>query len=157
MQYELKRIFEGSPERWIDMLPSYQRSTIKALLARGLSEEDAAQAWLNPRLTTTIAGYGGGGSNNTYFEAIKNEFRKLTCGDKKYENERTELHLQVKSGEVEVISAISACLEPTVGVSASMILPVVALLLYKAAKIGISAWCAVAESSEATTKLDSGL
>lgn len=125
---------------WYD-LPVYQRVSIKNLLDSGLSEEDAAAMWLSRTGPDNNFAFGAGSPGANFLSSVQTEFRKFLCGDSAYDDLRRDAKSAWNGTKLPVVAAIAAGIGATIGVAAAVIMPVVALLLSAAARIGLQAWC----------------
>jgi hypothetical protein len=134
-------ILSDGPEDWWSDLPGYQTTIIRELLASGMSETEAAELWLSRVGPDNNFAFGAGSPGANFLASVQTEFRKFLCGDAQYEQLRQQANETWNGMKIPVVAAIAAGIGATVGVAAAVIMPVVALLLTAAAKIGLNAWC----------------
>ncbi len=123
-------------------LKVYQQNSITVLIAEH-GEEEAAKKWLaanGPSSTQQFGGEPQGGSQ-PFWERLMAEFRLFICGDKKYKKDRDKLFAQANPTALFFVSSISSVIATTLGLVPALIMPVIAILLHIAGKIGVNAWC----------------
>lgn len=128
---------------WLSAIPNPQAGVVREMLSAGQTEEQVAELWLNQAGATTNFGFGAGGALSSYFANVRAEFVSFVCGDEKYNSEReAALTLWKKGGQVTLVAGVSGFLATTLGLAATAIVPVVALLFSILAKLGVNAFCA---------------
>ncbi|MCD7898891.1 MAG: hypothetical protein LUH22_03185 [Bacteroides sp.] len=131
-------------ESWINELKPYQKNIIIQLVSN-FGEEKAAEEWISSRGPIQTATFGGDTSNipdsKTYWNRLKEEFDKLVCGHPDYKKEQEKFATAGKAIGTGAVASISNWLAPIVGMSPSILIPAVILLLYTTAKIGVKAYC----------------
>ncbi|GGY88338.1 hypothetical protein [Shewanella fodinae] len=133
---------EDSPlDEWIDTLKPYQKSTIRALTNQ-CSEEETAKKWLSAQGPSSTVGFGGVSNPEPFFDRFMEEFRKFICGDEAYEDFRKQLGAESPVVKTIYVSVISTALGATLGYTATLLAPAVAVLLHLVGKMGVNAWCA---------------
>jgi hypothetical protein len=79
-----------------------------------------------------------------YWRQVKKEMFLLICTeDSKYSTLRTEFGKHSTKTTTTVVGVVSAALASTIGVAAGVIVPLCALALYAALKVGVSAYCEI--------------
>ncbi|MBW2739254.1 MAG: hypothetical protein JRE64_10505 [Deltaproteobacteria bacterium] len=82
------------------------------------------------------------GNQSYYWDTVKKEFHLFLCtDDSKYSDLRKSLQSKGSKSVTVTISTISAALANYVGVVAGVMVPMIALCLYAALKIGLYAYC----------------
>lgn len=82
------------------------------------------------------------GNQSDYWDTVKKEFHLFLCtDDSKYSDLRKSLQAKGSKSATVTISTISAALANYVGVVAGVVVPMIALCLYGALKIGLHAYC----------------
>lgn len=130
----------ADPAEWIDVLKPYQRSTITSFVSQG-SLEDAAKRWLSATGSPNIVPFGGSGDTKPFWDRFATEFKKFICDDEAYLEEKKALGSESAPIKALLISAVSAALGATLGYSATLLAPAVALLLCVVGKMGKNAYC----------------
>ncbi len=125
-------------EAWLEELKPYQRNTILQLLATS-SPEEAAEKWISATGFSDIVPFAGTIDGKSFWEKFKVEFRKFVCDENEYVEEKKALKGQRTRGAL--LSAASAALGASLGYSATVLVPAIALLLFTVGKIGIIAYC----------------
>lgn len=125
---------------WLAELKPYQRDTLATFLVSGTLEE-AAERWLSSTGSPNIAPFGGHRDSKPFWNQFKEEFRKFVCDDAAYVEERKALTAQGPVGKAVMISVVSAAIGATIGYSATLLAPAVALSLCALGKIGVNAYC----------------
>ena len=131
----------AEPAEWIAQLKPYQRSTITMFVSQG-SLEDAARKWLSATGSPNIVPFGGSGDTKPFWDRFAAEFKKFICDDSAYAEEKKSLGSESAPVKALLISALSAALGATLGYSATLLAPAVALLLCIVGKMGKNAFCA---------------
>lgn len=147
--------FAEDPRKWISDLPSYQKDSIDELLKQGRTFEEIAGTWIS---TTTDNTYPFGATatkvdKGKFLNNLVLEIEEFICGSKKYSTERKKLFGEQGMARTYIVSTIAVAIAPSLGMSATVLAPVVALSLASFGKITINAWCAArkeARSSSAT-------
>ena len=126
---------------WINELKPYQSSSI-SVLVDNYGEEEAIKRWLSANGPTSTVKFGGAGiSPEPFFDRFKEEFKKFVCGDESYESYRQQIMAETPIAKAIYISCISAALGATLGYTATLLAPAVAVMLHIVGAIGINAWC----------------
>jgi hypothetical protein len=77
---------------------------------------------------------------------IKKEIHILICtNDKKYADVRKQLRVESGATQTIVVTSISLAVATQIGVAAAAIVPLVAVALYAAARLGTEAYCGGSE------------
>jgi hypothetical protein len=133
---------------WLSAVPAAQASVVREMLSAGQTEEQVAELWLNQAGAATNFGFGTGGALSSYFANVRAEFVGFVCGDEKYAKEREEaLALWRKGGQVTLVAGVAGIIATTLGLAATALVPVVALLFSIVAKLGVNAFCATCAPS----------
>jgi hypothetical protein len=143
VEQSIDYLFKDDPAKWIQELPAYQQKLVEDLMQIGCSYEDAARAWLTASAANTFP-YGTSntvGSKDKFFENLKTEVTAFLCGGKKYKKERDGLFGEKGLARGYFVGAVSAAVAPSLGSSAAVLAPVVALVLAGLGKITLNAWC----------------
>lgn len=143
MPSPLDALFEGDPQEWINALAPYQREPIEDLLGRGLSYESIADNWLTASAENTFR-FGTenrAGDTNVFRDKLLFEIEEFLCGSERYEKERAGLFGEKSSMTTYVISALSVAIAPSLGVTATFLVPIIALTLASFGKVTVNAWC----------------
>jgi len=130
-------------EDWVSELKTYQKKTIEILIAE-YGEEEAVEKWLSANGPKDNIPFGGVQSNDSkpFLDRFKTEFKKFICNHPDYEEEREKLNMESPVVKAIWISVISAALGAVLGFAATLLAPVVAIMLSIVGKMGISAYCA---------------
>jgi len=134
------QISDGDVNDWLSELKPYQRDTLQVFLLTATPEE-AAERWLSSTGSPNIVPFGGPHDSKPFWNRFKEEFRKFVCDDQAYIEERRSLVAQGPVGKAVVVSMISATIGATIGYSATLLAPAVALLLCAIGKMGVNAYC----------------
>ena len=128
---------------WIEEISGSQKATIRRLIGFGNTEEEVAEIWLTSIGSSSTAGFGAISSAQVFYENVKKEFVYFICGHEKYNEERERAaKIWKEQGKVGLVSMIAALVASTLGLAVAAIVPVVALLLSVASKVGVGAFCA---------------
>lgn len=148
MAQSLDELLSDDPTKWIAELPEYQRAPLEQLLGEGQSFEQIAQNWLSAAAANTyrFSAVNPAGKKDAFLDNLRKEIRAFLCGDNKYKKERDGLFGEKGLARTYVVSAMAVAIAPYLNVAATVIAPVVALLLASFGKITINAWCASQES-----------
>ena len=148
MAQSLDELLSDDPKKWITELPEYQRTPLEQLLNDGQSFEQIAQSWLSASAANTyrFSAVNPAGKKDAFLDNLRKELRAFLCGDNKYKKERDGLFGEKGLARTYVVSAMAVAIAPYLNVAATVIAPVVALLLASIGKITINAWCASQES-----------
>ncbi|MBI0434210.1 hypothetical protein [Roseomonas sp. KE0001] len=88
------------------------------------------------------AGPAGGEPPITYWEAVQREFRAFLCGgDGSYDDLRQALFSARGETQAALVSIIAAAIGAQIGAAATVVAPLVTLLLLVALRIGRQAFC----------------
>lgn len=131
----------NGPAEWWSELPPYQTASIEAMIAAGMTEHQVAELWLSRVGPDNNFAFGAGSPGANFLASVQTEFRKFLCGDPEYDALRTQANETWNGLRIPVVATIAAGIGATVGVAAAVVMPVVALLLTAAARIGLNAWC----------------
>lgn len=147
MSDELDALFEGDPEMWLGEVPGYQRESIDFLLKGGKSLDEVAQTVLTASAanTFTFGSATSAGDKAAFLTKLKCEVRAFLCGDKKYSKERAKLFGDKAPTRSLLVSTLAAAMAPHLGMAASILATIIALILASLGKISLNAWCATAE------------
>lgn len=124
---------------WVSELKTYQKNSIETLITE-YGEEVAVEKWLSANGPKDNIPFGGVQSNDSkpFLDKFKTEFKKFICNHPDYEEERKKLNMESPVVKAIWISVISAAL----GFAATLLAPVIAVMLSIVGKMGISAYCA---------------
>jgi hypothetical protein len=126
---------------WIAELKPYQSSSILMLL-ENYEVEEVMQRWLSANGPTSTVKFGGNGNSpEPFVDRFKEEFRKFVCGDPSYDQYRENLLLESPVAKAMLISTISAALGATLGYTAALLAPAVAVMLHIVGAVSLNAWC----------------
>lgn len=125
---------------WVETLKIYQRKSIDELLEKN-DAETAAKLWLSANGASSTKQFGGNGNPEPFWDRFVAEFKSFICGDEKYNKDRERLSSQTPIPHEIFVSVISGAIGSTIGFAASLLAPVVAILLYQVGKLGIAAYC----------------
>lgn len=127
---------------WLSELKQYQRNGIETLI-ENFGEEQAAEKWITSNGPTNNVPFGGEVVRDTkpFFERFKAEFGKFICGHPDYEEYRKKLGTESPIIKSTYIAVISAALGATLGFTATLLAPAVAILLASVGKMGLNAYC----------------
>lgn len=144
MNESIDILLSDEPSRWIDDLPTFQRNTIKQLLANGSSFEQVAQAWVTVSAENTyrFSANAPVGDKSAFLDNLKAEVRAFLCGNKKYKNEREGLFGEKGLARTYVVSTMAVAIAPHLSVASAVIAPLIALILASIGKVVLNAWCA---------------
>ncbi len=132
---------DGSLEDWLSVLKPYQRSIIHAFIKSGTVEE-AAERWLGATGSPNIVPFGGARDTKPFWERFQAEFYKYLCDDSAYVEEKKAFASANSASKAMIVSGVSAALGATIGFSATVLAPAVAILMFNVGKMGIRAYCA---------------
>lgn len=125
-------------------LKPYQKKTIEQLIS-AYGVDKAAEEWINARGPMQTATFGGVTENSAnsknYWSSFKNEFDKLICGGAEYQEEHKKLIAAGKPIGLGAVSLIADWLAPVVGMSTSLLIPAIVLVLSTIGKMGVNAYC----------------
>lgn len=128
-------------DEWVSELKPYQANSINQFLSEH-DPEEAIKLWLSANGPNTTIKFGGSNdSPEPFFDRFKEEFRKFICGDESYEEFRAQLSAETPVAKTIYISIISAALGATLGYAATLLAPVVAIMLNLVCTMGINGWC----------------
>jgi hypothetical protein len=134
-----------SLDEWYKCLKPYQSSIIRQLVDN-LGEEKAAEEWITAMGPLQTATFGGDPSSKvdqkSYWNRLKEEFDKFICGHSAYENEHEKFLSTGKLLGTGAVTSIATWLSPSVGLSPTILVPAILLLLHTTAKISVRAYCA---------------
>lgn len=131
-------------DKWYTCLKPYQKNMIEQLVSK-YGEEKAAEEWLiarGPVQTVTFGGTPANAAETThYWTRLKDEFDKLICGHPDYEKEQKKILTAGKTIGLGSVTALANWLSPVIGMSPSMLVPVLVLILHTTSKMGVNAYC----------------
>jgi hypothetical protein len=153
MSQTLDELLNDEPGKWVTELPEYQRAPLEQLLKEGLSFEQIAQNWLSASAANTyrFSAVNPAGKRDAFLDNLRKEIRAFLCGNNKYKKERDGLFGEKGLARTYVVSAMAVAIAPYLNVAATVIAPVVALLLASLGKITINAWCASEENGSGSS------
>lgn len=132
---------QASVNEWLEELKPYQRETLKTVLADH-TPEDAAKIWLSNIGSNSIISFGGLRDVEPFWDRFKAEFNKFICGDPSYAGERASLAVEGINLKTAAIAAIASAVGAAIGMAATLLVPVVVLMLCIVGKVGKNAYCA---------------
>lgn len=131
-----------SLEEALGQLKPYQKDTMLELISN-FGEEGAAEQWISAKGPSGLEKFGGErNKSKSFWQNIRIEFNLLLCGDEKYTDIRTQINQAISKHSKTIIGIASTAIAASLGVQAALIAPVIAILIYLSAKIGVNAWCA---------------
>lgn len=127
---------------WLSELKQYQRNGIQTLIDT-YGEEEAAEKWITSNGPSNNVPFGGEAIRDTkpFYDRFKTEFQKFVCGHPNYEEYRRKLGAESPIIKSTYIAIISAALGATLGFTATLLAPAVAILLATIGKMGLSSYC----------------
>lgn len=133
---------EGDINEWIGEFEPYQTNTIASLLECHAPEE-AMSMWLSANGPSLTMPFGGSTekTSEAFLDTFKTEFKKFICGDEEYAEERAKLRAEGPVAKSLFISVISAAIGATLGYTATLLAPAVAIMLHTVTTVGLKAWC----------------
>ena len=127
-------------DEWLSELKPYQKNTISELL-KHLSPEEAAEKWITASGSGNIIPFGGARDTRPFWDRFQDEFKKFLCDEKAYANDKKALFSEGPIAKALLISIVSAAIGATIGYTATLLAPAVAILLFTIGKIGLNAYC----------------
>lgn len=127
-------------EEWLGELKTYQRTTMQIFLADA-NPEEAAEKWISATGSKNIAPFGGTRDPKPFWDRFCEEFHKFICDDSAYVEERKALLSKGQTTARLLMMTISSAVGATIGYSATLLIPAVAVLLYTVGRIGRNAYC----------------
>ena len=135
-------IIEDAPiDEWLSVLKPYQSKTLLTII-NSEGNEEAAKTWLSANGPSSTARFGGAANPEPFFDRFMVEFRKFVCGDEAYADAREKLGAESPVAKAIYVSVISSALGATLGYTATLLAPPVAILLHTVGTMGVNAWCA---------------
>jgi hypothetical protein len=129
-------------EEWLNELKPYQKNSIDVLIKK-FGEEKAAEIWITSNGPSNNVPFGGvSQSTQPFYDKFKYEFQKFICGHPDYEAHRKKLGAESPIVKTLYISMISSAIGATIGFSATLLAPAVAILLSTVGQMGLNAYCA---------------
>lgn len=125
---------------WLEELKPYQRQIITQLIDL-YGEEEAIDKWLLANGPSATVKFGGDGIQQSFKDSFKGEVNKFICGHPDYKKERDELGQHGEVTKTALVSAIASAVGSQIGVAATVLVPIVVLMLYTIGKMGINAYC----------------
>ena len=131
-------------DEWYTCLKPYQKNMIEQLVSK-YGEEKAAEEWLIARGPIQTVTFGGNQANAVeapkYWSRLKDEFDKLICGHPDYEKEQKKILTAGKTIGIGSVTALANWLSPIIGMSPSILVPAIILILHTTSKMGVNAYC----------------
>jgi hypothetical protein len=133
-------------EDLLNELKPYQKNNLQKLLGN-LSDlnidkaEEVAKTWLSANGPQNNIPFGGVQDSKPFFDMVKKEFYNFLCNDNEYIEEKEELKKQGSVVNSYTIAVISGAISVKIGFAASLLAPVVVLLIFSVCKIGKNAFC----------------
>lgn len=139
----IEEIENISLEEWLSPLKKYQKDSISVLIDK-YGEDDAITKWLTAKGPSNNVSFGGEpiSDNSPFIDRFKDEFKKFICNHPDYERQRTSLNLESPVVKSIFISVISSAIGATIGFTATLLAPVIAIMLSTVGQIGVNAYCA---------------
>ena len=131
-------------DEWYTCLKPYQKNMIEQLVSKH-GEEKAAEEWFIARGPVQTVTFGGTQANaaeaTKYWTRLKDEFDKLICGHPDYEKEQKKILTAGKAIGLSSVTALANWLSSVIGMSPSILVPTVVLILHTTSKMGVNAYC----------------
>lgn len=138
----MKEIENIKSEEWLNELKPYQKNSI-SILINLYGQEKAAEIWITSNGPSNNVPFGGESQNTQpFFDRFKIEFQKFICGHSDYDSYRKKLGAETPIVKTLYISMISSAIGATIGFSATLLAPAVAILLSTVGQMGLNAYCA---------------
>lgn len=138
----MKEVENFKAEEWLNELKPYQKNSILILIEQ-YGQEKAAEIWITSNGPLNNVPFGGANQNTQpLFDRFKIEFQKFICGHPDYESFRKKLGAETPVVKTLYISIISSAIGATIGFSATLLAPAVAILLSTVGQMGLNAYCA---------------
>jgi len=131
---------EGNIEDWLKELKPYQKNTLSEILLSN-DPEKAADIWITSQGSEIIVHFGGTHDTKPFLDRFKQEFRRFICDDSAYSEEKKALNVEGGITKTLLVSAISSAIGATIGYSATLLAPAVAILLCVVGKMTVNAYC----------------
>jgi hypothetical protein len=131
---------EGNIEDWLNELKLYQRNTLKGILLSN-EPEKAAEIWITSQGSDIIIHFGGTRDTKPFWDRFRQEFRNFICDDNAYKEEKKALNAEGSITKTLLISVVSSAIGATIGYSATLLAPAVAILLCVVGKMTVNAYC----------------
>lgn len=125
---------------WLEELKPYQKNTISQLVTNS-SPEEAAETWITSTGPKNTTPFGGTRDTKPFFDNFKAELRKFICDENSYVEEKKSLAAESPITKAILISTISIAISASIGYTAALLAPAVAIFLYIVGKMGIKAYC----------------
>lgn len=131
----------GNLEDWVVSLPTYQQTTILAMLEK-TDELDVAIAWLQSSGHEQTAPLGAVRTAAAlFYDTLLNELHAFLCIDSSYRLERQSLLKDAHAGKAAIIAAAAEALAPHLGTAAVLIGPPIAITLAIVGRASRAATC----------------
>jgi len=127
-------------EEWLSELMPYQRNTIAELIGK-FSPEEAAEKWITAKGAQNTIPFGGSKDTKPFWDKFREELDKFLCDYDSYIEEKAALNNEAGLTKAVLISGISAAIGATIGYTATLLAPPVAILLWSVGKMGVNAYC----------------
>jgi hypothetical protein len=138
----MKEVENIKLEEWLNELKPYQKNSINILIQQ-CGQEKAAEIWITSNGPLNNVPFGGVSQNTQpFFDRFKHEFQKFICGHPDYDSYRKKLGAETPVVKTLYISMISSAIGATIGFSATLLAPAVAILLSTVGQMGLNAYCA---------------
>ncbi len=135
---------------WLNELKPYQKNSISVLIDK-FGEEKAAEIWITSNGPSNNVPFGGTPqSSQPFYDRFKLEFQKFICGHPDYEGYRKKLGAESPVIKTLYISMISSAIGATIGFSATLLAPAVAILLSTVGQMGLNAYCSGIDFKQTT-------
>lgn len=133
-------------DEWISILKPYQREIVISLIDK-YGVEEAINQWMIASGPVDTVKFGGSADDDKdkFSDRFKIEIDKFICGHPSYASCREEYSKLNEGTKTALVSVISSFLSAQLGVSATILAPVIVLTLYLVGKMGINAYCSTVE------------
>lgn len=126
-------------ESWLQTMPEYKQQMVASMYENLGDYEKVAQELLCV-INNNTAPFGALPPKTPKFDLILNELEAFLRGDPKYKNEFTAILADKNIVQYSIVAYISQCIAPAVGSASAFISPIIGIILFTAAKMGINAW-----------------
>lgn len=126
----------------LNCMKPYQKSAFLQLIPI-YGEEESAKRWVTSSGPDGVDKFGGSPEyRKPFWDSLVAEFRMFVCGHEKYSQQRGKVKALSDKHLNNLVLTISGAIALSVGVATALVVPVVSILCYLAAQIGVNAWCA---------------
>jgi len=134
------KIPSGDIDDWLSELKPYQKNTMLQIL-NSCSPEEAPEKWITATGHENTIPFGGSRDTKPFWDKFRSEFKRFICDDNAYAEDKKALIAESSITKPILISVISAAIGATIGYTATLLAPAVAILLCTVGKIGKNAYC----------------